>query len=209
MSLAHAPDCMPTREVFQSLEDLARRWGVAPYTLRAAAREGRVTGRLRRGSRWFFAQHARLCLGDSGSAQGGGANFVEVDLAKYPLTADTLAARWACTEATVCRWARKGLLTPAVRTPWGWRFGDEVRDPHAPAALPDGEAARVSAATRLAEDPLAALRALSFKNRERTAATHVAPVTLPAASRSARQMRAGAFATSPAWLRQGRQRSTL
>jgi hypothetical protein len=145
--------------------DLAARWRVSPYTLREWARAGLITDACCALGEWTFLDTSRLTLRARDGSRPDDARLV--DLAVYPMTVADLAASWGRAEDTVRRWNRAGLLTPAVLTPAGWRFGAEVADPSKPmpkaASGPPGAAG--APGVPAAEDPLAELRALSFEVR--------------------------------------------
>lgn len=145
--------------------DLAARWRVAPYTIREWARAGRVTDACFALGEWTFLDTSRLILGDSESGLRDEVRVV--DLAAFPLTVADLTTAWGRAGDTIRRWARAGLLAPAVLTPVGWRFGAEVADPSKPMPkAASGQPGALGAPGQPeAEDTLAELRALSFEVR--------------------------------------------
>jgi hypothetical protein len=144
---------------------LAARWRVAPYTIREWARAGRVTNAEFIRGEWTFLDTSRLQIGPIAATTAVGEQLV--DLANFPNTVGDLAEAWGRVEDTVRRWAPQGLLTPAVHTPVGWRFGAEVADPSKP--QPKATSGQLGAfgapGEPEADDPLAELRALSFEVR--------------------------------------------
>jgi hypothetical protein len=144
---------------------LAARWRVAPYTIREWARAGRITDAEFVRGEWVFLKTSRLRIGATAASTSVGEQLV--DLADFPNTVGDLAEAWGRAEDTVRRWARQGLLMPAVQTPVGWRFGAVVVDPSKPQwKAASGQPGAVGApGDPEADDPLAELRALSFEVR--------------------------------------------
>lgn len=165
--------------------DLAARWRVAPYTIREWARAGRITDASLALGEWTFFDTSCLVLEATEGSRPNGVRLV--DLAAYPMTVADLATAWGRAEDTVRRWARAGLLAPAVLTPVGWRFGAEVTDPSKPMSrTASGPPGAIGAPDQpQAEDPLAELRALSFEVR---------PHGPPASGRTPRSASAVAYA---------------
>lgn len=150
-----------------TVAELAARWGIAAYTLRAWARAGRITDSRYEHGEWRFLHTARLRLTPRGAVEGPSAAAILLDLAAYPVTVAELAIHARCTEDTIRRRARAGQYTPAMYTPVGWRFGAQLLDPSFPVS---GAASGPSGAPETADrdreaDPLAALRNLTFDVR--------------------------------------------
>ena len=141
-----------------TVEELAALWRISAYTLREWAAKGLVLGAVQRGGRWRFPARPFLKAPVRPGAKVGD-EFMPVELAEFPLTPAAVAFRWSCAEATICSYARQGLLAPCVWLARGWRFRERVKLLQSSPRFPHqstGQDVRLP-------DPLVALGSLSYR----------------------------------------------
>jgi hypothetical protein len=111
-----------------TVEELVPLWRLSEYTLREWAAKGLIEGAVQRGGRWRFPVRPYLMAPVRPGAKVG-SEFMLVEMAEFPLTPAAVAFRWSCAEATICSYARQGLLAPCVWLARGWRLRERVTVP--------------------------------------------------------------------------------